>query len=122
MATGTGKNLRSLPDHLPLWKAGAKSASFLEDRNAMIDQTRRNDFKHFRDKWNDCKKHSVTKANEIYLSLYQGLTGTGKTDRSTRFSRGLFDLSWWMSALAGCRGKQGLAEILDILAVHPQLA
>ncbi|MBC7798949.1 MAG: DEAD/DEAH box helicase family protein, partial [Pyrinomonadaceae bacterium] len=77
MATGTGKTYTAFQIIWRLWKAKAKKRIlFLADRNVLIDQTRRGDFKHFKDKMTVVKKHQVEKAYEIYLSLYQGLTGT----------------------------------------------
>lgn len=51
MATGTGKTYTAFQIIHRLWKAGAKKRIlFLADRNALIDQTRRGDFRHFKDK------------------------------------------------------------------------
>ena len=94
MATGTGKTYTAFQTIWRLWKAGAKKRIlFLADRNALIDQTRRGDFKHFKDKMTVVQKHQVDKAYEIYLSLYQGLTGS-EEDRNIykQFSRDFFDL------------------------------
>ena len=52
-----------------------KRILFLADRNALIDQTRRGDFKHFKDKMTVVKHRQVDKSYEIYLSLYQGISG-----------------------------------------------
>jgi type I restriction enzyme R subunit len=49
---------------------------FLADRNALIDQTRRGDFKHFKDKMTVVKHRQIDKSFEIYLALYRGLSGT----------------------------------------------
>src|SRR5690606_31989159 len=46
MATGTGKTYTAFQIIHRLWKSGAKKRIlFLADRNALIDQTRRGDFK-----------------------------------------------------------------------------
>ena len=51
MATGTGKTYTAFQIIHRLWKAGAKKRIlFLADRNSLIDQTRRGDFRHFKDK------------------------------------------------------------------------
>src|ERR1035437_9228572 len=51
MATGTGKTYTAFQIIHRLWKSGAKKRIlFLADRNALIDQTRRGDFRHFKDK------------------------------------------------------------------------
>ena len=94
MATGTGKTYTAFQIIWRLWKAGAKKRIlFLADRNALLDQTRRGDFKHFKDKMTVVQKHQVDKAYEIYLALYQGLTGN-EEDRNIykQFSRDFFDL------------------------------
>jgi type I restriction enzyme R subunit len=76
MATGTGKTYTAFQIVHRLWKSGAKKRIlFLADRNALIDQTKRGDFKHFKDKMTVIQKHQVDKSYEIYLSLYQGLSG-----------------------------------------------
>ncbi len=94
MATGTGKTYTAFQIIYRLWKAGAKKRIlFLADRNALIDQTKRGDFKHFRDKMTVVQRHQVDKAYEIYLSLYQGMTGS-EEDRNIykQFSPDFFDL------------------------------
>ena len=51
MATGTGKTYAAFQIIHRLWKSGTKKRIlFLADRNALIDQTRRGDFKHYKDK------------------------------------------------------------------------
>lgn len=94
MATGTGKTYTAFQIAWRLWKSGArKRILFLADRNALIEQTRRGDFKHFKDKLTVVKKHQVDKAYEIYLALYQGLSGS-EEERNIykQFSRDFFDL------------------------------
>ena len=94
MATGTGKTYTAFQIIWRLWKAGAKKRIlFLADRSALIDQTRRGDFKHFKEKMTVVQKHQVDKAYEIYLALYQGLTGNDE-DRNIfkQFSPDFFDL------------------------------
>ncbi len=77
MATGTGKTYTAFQIIYRLWKAKAKKRIlFLADRNALIDQTRRGDFKHFKDSMTVVEKRQVNKAYEVYLALYQGLTGS----------------------------------------------
>lgn len=94
MATGTGKTYAAFQIVYRLWKAGVKKRIlFLADRNALLDQTRRNDFKHFKDKMTVVKQRQVDKSYEIYLSLYQGLSGS-EEDKNIykQFSREFFDL------------------------------
>ena len=112
MATGTGKTYTAFQIIYRLWKSSFKKRIlFLADRNALIDQTRRGDFKHFRDKMTLVRKKVVSvngqeqlvsnrkrgidsadKAYEIYLGLYQGLTNNEGTDAFKDFSPDFFDL------------------------------
>ncbi len=94
MATGTGKTYTAFQIAHRLWKAGAKKRIlFLADRTALIDQARRNDFKHFKDRMTVVQNHKVDKSYEVYLALYQGLTGA-EPDRKIfqQFSPEFFDL------------------------------
>lgn len=94
MATGTGKTYTAFQVVYRLWKAGVKKRIlFLADRNALIDQTKQNDFKHFRDKMTVVKNRKVDKSYEIYLALYQGLSGNDEEANAYKqFSRDFFDL------------------------------
>jgi len=94
MATGTGKTYAAFQIAYRLWKAGVKKRIlFLADRNALIDQAQRGDFKHFRDKMTIVKNRQVDKSFEIYLSLYQGLTGNDEERNIYKqFSPDFFDL------------------------------
>ncbi len=94
LATGTGKTLAAFQIAHRLWKAGVKKRIlFLADRNALIDQANRNDFKHFRDKMTIVKNRIVDKSYEVYLSLYQGITGSEEERNIYKeFSRDFFDL------------------------------
>lgn len=94
MATGTGKTYIAFQIIHRLWKSGAKKRIlFLADRNALIDQTRRGDFKHFKDKMTVVKHRMIDKSYEVYLALYQGLSSADKEANAYKqFSRGFFDL------------------------------
>lgn len=94
MATGTGKTYTAFQIIHRLWKSGTKKRIlFLADRNALIDQTRRGDFKHFKDKMTVVKHRMIDKSYEIYLALYQGLTGADEEANAYKqFSPGFFDL------------------------------
>jgi len=60
MATGTGKTYTAFQIAYRLWKSGAKKRIlFLADRTALIDQTRRGDFKHFKGAMTIIKKKAV---------------------------------------------------------------
>jgi type I restriction enzyme R subunit len=94
MATGTGKTYTAFQIIHRLWKSGAKKRIlFLADRNALIDQTRRGDFKHFKDKMTVVKHRQIDKSYEIYLALYQGLAGSDEdANVYKQFSPDFFDL------------------------------
>jgi len=115
MATGTGKTYTAFQIAYRLWKSGAKKRIlFLADRTALIDQTRRGDFKHFKKAMTIIKKKvvvrkdgkeelisnlkrgidSADKAFEIFLGLYQGLSNSDPEmqDAYKDFSPNFFDL------------------------------
>jgi type I restriction enzyme R subunit len=120
MATGTGKTYTAFQIIWRLWKAGQKKRIlFLADRNILIDQTMVNDFRPFggamaklsvnaktieradgteielplamdRDQDN---KRRINAAYEIYLGLYQAITGPEERQKLFKeFSPGFFDL------------------------------
>ena len=94
MATGTGKTYTAFQIIHRLWKSNTKKRIlFLADRNALIDQTRRADFRHFKDKMTVIKQKKIDKSYEIYLALYQGLTNYDEDkDAYRKFSQEFFDL------------------------------
>ena len=116
MATGTGKTYTAFQIIWRLWKAGRKKRIlFLADRNVLIDQTMVNDFRPFgtamaklstysntieRDDGTTIdlataidKKRRIDTAYEIYLGLYQAITGPEERQKLFReFSPGFFDL------------------------------
>ena len=94
MATGTGKTYTAFQIIHRLWKSGAKKRIlFLADRNALISQTKRGDFRHFKDKMTVIKNKKIDKSFEIYLALYQGLTNYDEDkDAFRKFSPDFFDL------------------------------
>lgn len=94
MATGTGKTYTAFQIIWRLWKSGAKKRIlFLADRNILVDQTKNNDFKPFGDKMTKITKRSIDKSYEIYLSLYQAVTGSEEEKNIYKqFSPEFFDL------------------------------
>ena len=116
MATGTGKTYTAFQIIWRLWKAGRKKRIlFLADRNVLIDQTMVNDFRPFGAAMAklstkagtierpDGSSENLTSAidgqrridtaYEIYLGLYQAITGPEEHQKIFReFSRGFFDL------------------------------
>jgi len=94
MATGTGKTFTAFQIIWRLWKAKAKKRIlFLADRNILIDQTMTNDFKPFGSAMTKIKKRQANKSYEIYLSLYQAVSGN-EEERNVykQFSPDFFDL------------------------------
>ena len=102
MATGTGKTYTAFQIIWRLWKSGwtknkepgkTPRILFLADRENLITQTKRGDFKHFKDKLTIVRHKRIDKAYEIYLALYQGLTNYNEdADAYKEFSPEFFDL------------------------------
>src|SRR6266571_1489546 len=116
MATGTGKTYTAFQIIWRLWKAGRKKRIlFLADRNVLVDQTMVNDFRPFGpamakistgtktieredgrviDLTTALGRHRrIDTAFEIYLGLYQAVTGPEERQKLFReFSPGFFDL------------------------------
>jgi len=94
MATGTGKTFTAFQIIWRLWKSKQKKRIlFLADRNILVDQTMTNDFKPFGSAMTKIKNRQVDKSYEIYLSLYQAVTGTEDIQNIYKqFSRDFFDL------------------------------
>lgn len=94
MATGTGKTFTAFQIIWRLWKAKKVGrVLFLADRNFLVDQTKTNDFKHFGDKMTKIQKREIDKAFEVYLALYQGVSGTEEEKNVYKqFSPDFFDL------------------------------
>jgi len=94
MATGTGKTYTAFQIIWRLWKSGVrKRILFLADRNILVDQTKSNDFKPFGSAMTKIQKRQADKSYEIYLSLYQAVTGTEEAQNIYKqFSPDFFDL------------------------------
>ncbi|MFN5273048.1 MAG: EcoAI/FtnUII family type I restriction enzme subunit R [Planctomycetota bacterium] len=94
MATGTGKTYTAFQIIWRLWKAGTKKRIlFLVDRNILADQTKTNDFKPFGKAMTKITNRTVDKSYEIYLCLYQAVTGTAEDQNIYKqFSPDFFDL------------------------------
>ncbi|TGC09450.1 EcoAI/FtnUII family type I restriction enzme subunit R [Methanolobus halotolerans] len=94
MATGTGKTYTAFQIIWRLWKSRTKKRIlFLADRNILINQTKKNDFKPFGSAMTKVKNRQVDKSYEIYLALYQAVSGT-EEDKNIykQFSPDFFDL------------------------------
>ena len=94
MATGTGKTYTAFQIIWRLWKAKVKKRIlFLADRNILVDQARINDFKPFGGAMTKITHRKIDKSYEIYLSLYQAVTGHEEDmNIYKQFSRDFFDL------------------------------
>lgn len=116
MATGTGKTYTAFQIIWRLWRAGRKKRIlFLADRNVLIDQTMVNDFRPFgaamaklsinaktieRQDGTSVdlplaldRKRRIDTAFEIYLGLYQAITGPEERQKLFKeFSPSFFDL------------------------------
>ena len=94
MATGTGKTYTTFQIIYRLWKAKkAKRTLFLVDRNILADQTLVNDFKPFGSVMTKIRNRKIDPSYEVYLGLYQALTGPDEEDKIFKsVSRDFFDL------------------------------
>jgi restriction endonuclease S subunit len=116
MATGSGKTRTAFQIIWRLWKAGRKKRIlFLADRNVLIDQTMMNDFRPFGPVMAKLstnaktierqdgtkvdltlaldKKRRIDTAFEVYLGLYQAITGPEEHQKLYKeFSKEFFDL------------------------------
>ena len=99
MATGTGKTYTAFQIIYRLWKARSKKRIlFLADRNILVDDPMRKDFKFFNADSNNrkmtkIKNRDANKAYEMYFAIYQGVTGKeGFADTYKEFSPDFFDL------------------------------
>ncbi|MGB0386123.1 MAG: EcoAI/FtnUII family type I restriction enzme subunit R [Ardenticatenaceae bacterium] len=94
MATGAGKTYTAFQIVWRLRKAGrVNRVLFLADRNALIDQTKTGDFKHFEPIMTKVRQRQVDKSYQIYLALYQAVSGTEERQNIYKlFSPDFFDL------------------------------
>ncbi|PEV93979.1 EcoAI/FtnUII family type I restriction enzme subunit R [Bacillus thuringiensis] len=82
MATGTGKTYTAFQIIYRLWKARkAKRILFLADRNILVDQTMNQDFKPFKSVMTKIKNRKIDTSYEVYLGLYQAITGPNEEDK-----------------------------------------
>jgi len=82
MATGTGKTYTTFQIIWRLWKAKViKRVLFLADRNILVDQTLVNDFKPFGSVMTKIKNRKIDPSYEVYLGLYQAITGPDEADK-----------------------------------------
>jgi type I restriction enzyme R subunit len=124
MATGTGKTYTAFQIIWRLWKAGVvQRVLFLADRNILVDQTMTNDFKPFGAVMTKVQHRTVDKAYEVYLALYQAVSGTAEASNIYRqFSPEFFDLVVIDECHRGsAREDSAWREILDYFTPAIQL-
>jgi type I restriction enzyme R subunit len=146
MATGTGKTYTAFQIIWKLWKAGRKKRIlFLADRNILIDQTMVNDFRPFgaamaklstsaktieREDGTEVeltsaldRRRRIDTAYEVYLGLYQAITGPEERQKLFReFSPGFFDLIVIDECHRGsAAGDSAWREILDHFSAATQI-
>jgi type I restriction enzyme R subunit len=94
MATGTGKTYTAFQIIWRLWKGKTKKRIlFLADRNILVDQTMQQDFAPFGEVMHKVTNREVKKNYEIYLALYQAVTGKEEWKQIYRqFPADFFDL------------------------------
>jgi type I restriction enzyme R subunit len=94
MATGTGKTYTAFQIIWRLWKAKSKKRIlFLADRNILVDQTMQQDFAPFGEVMHKITNREIKKNYEIYLALYQAVTGKEEWKQIYRqFPADFFDL------------------------------
>ena len=146
MATGTGKTYTAFQIIWRLWKGGQKRRIlFLADRNVLIDQTMVNDFRPFGAAMAKLstgaktieradgsveviataiqKNRRIDTAYEIYLGLYQAMTGPEASQKLFReFSPGFFDLIVIDECHRGSAAEDSAwREILDYFSAATQI-
>ena len=94
MATGSGKTFTSFQIIHRLREAGmAKRILYLADRNVLIDQTMKGDFKPFSKVMTKVVGKKMDSAFEVYMSLYQQQVAENEEDDTYKqFAPGFFDL------------------------------
>ena len=92
MATGTGKTFTAFQIIHRLHKAKKmKKILYLADRNVLIDQTMRDDFKPFQKVMTKVENRELDSAYEIYMSLYHQLR-SNEEEVYKQFKPDFFDL------------------------------
>jgi type I restriction enzyme, R subunit len=124
MATGTGKTYTAFQIIWRLWKSKTKKRIlFLADRNILVDQTKTNDFKPFGSAMTKITKRQIDKAFEVYLSLYQAVSGN-EEERNIykQFSPDFFDLVVVDECHRGSAAEDSAwREILDYFTAATQI-
>ena len=90
MATGTGKTFTAFQIVNKLLKNGANRILYLADRNNLIDQTLKNDFKSLEKYATIVKNRNFDPKYKLYFALYQQATD-GTNNYYTAFAPDFFD-------------------------------
>lgn len=91
-ATGTGKTFCSFQIIYRFWKTRKmKKILYLADRNILVDQTMRKDFKPFADAMVKINNRNIDTTRDIYLGLYQQLK-SADVDYYKQLPRDFFDM------------------------------
>ncbi|XZH79444.1 EcoAI/FtnUII family type I restriction enzme subunit R (plasmid) [Clostridium perfringens] len=93
MATGTGKTYTAFQIiHRLRESKSKKKILFLADRNILVDQTMKNDFKPFQKVMTKVENRRMDSSYEVFLALYQQLSGADNLEVFKQFSQDFFDL------------------------------
>lgn len=93
MATGTGKTYTAFQIiHRLRESKSKKKILFLADRNILVDQTMKNDFKPFQKVMTKVENRKMDSSYEVFLALYQQLSGADNLEVFKQFSPDFFDL------------------------------
>ena len=93
MATGTGKTYTAFQIiHRLRESKSKKKILFLADRNILVDQTMKNDFKPFQKVMTKVENRKMDSSYEVFLALYQQLSGADNLEVFKQFSQDFFDL------------------------------
>lgn len=124
MATGTGKTYTAFQIIYRLWKSRKKKRIlFLVDRTALASQTMQGDFRHFGDKMTKIEKRIADPAYEVYVALYQGLTGSDEQSKIFKqFTPDFFDMVVVDECHRGSAKENGIwREILEYYSYATQI-
>lgn len=98
MATGTGKTYTAFQIIWRLrekWRPKGKTPRvlYLADRNVLVDDPMNKDLKPLKKVLTKVRKRKADKSYEVYLALYQGISGTEEASNIYKqFSKDFFDL------------------------------
>lgn len=123
MATGTGKTYTAFQIMHRLRASGSKKKIlFLADRNILVDQTIQNDFKPFQKIMTKVENRKMDSSYEVFLALYQQLSGGENLEVFKQFSPDFFDLIIIDECHRGSsKDKSAWRKILDYFSSATQI-